>query len=745
MKSKRGRKLAVLMAVLLTLGIYGLAMPAMAEGEAPTGTPEPVATPTATPEPTVQPVASPTATPEPTVQPVASPTATPEPTATQTPTAAPTATQMPEPTAATSQFTVSDDFVQGSGANARTCRYVFANGNNVVVAQAADGKTYATIEGTDDKIEVDGNTLLVAGSAFSDGQKKEYGSVTITVNSGVLDTLVGSNRTPGSIGTSNLVINGGTIGMVVANQGTSDVTKIASTNNSGAKSYDARGSYKVGVSNIKINGGTIGAVAGTYGYTQTDAVNMTVTGGTITAQTSPVQSGIILAGTNGQVGNATLNMTGGKTAGISLMQRTLLTGKATLDIQGGTVGAIYAGSFYNDEECASQTGNWNGWGTGWVNYGQAAAIDITIGKGVSYSNIYKGFQYLDKDTFATKYPTAGDNTKLAGSETAPLTLSLASEPTGNRGAKEQHTVSVIGASDSYITTRWVASDVALDATSATLQVGDSRTLTATVAPQGAAGSLAWSSSDTSVATVENGVVKAHKAGTATITATAGSVTATCAITVKAPETVVEPPAVTGNTPKTEIAMDKEDLTQAVFTPEEKALIEAGATSSIQLSVEAVDAAALSPQVKHQMQQAAGDKLEIGMFLQIDLTKVVGDVATEVTRTNAPIRITIAIPEALRGKAAYSVLRLHDGTVTMLKDLDNDPNTVTFETDAFSDYALAYQEAVPTAPTPTPTAKPSASNTPKTGDGLWAPVLLGALLVLAAGFTLWAVRRPKHSK
>jgi cellobiose-specific phosphotransferase system component IIB len=743
MKSKRGRKLAVLMAVLLTLGIYGLAMPAMAEGEGP-DVPS-TSEPTATPEPTA--TSDPTATPE--------PTATLEPTATQTPSEEPTEpTPTPTPVApalynalgdTTSGFTVSADFVKGSGEGARTMHYVFANGHNVVVAQEADGKTYATIVGTEDKVEVDGNTMLVAGSASAEGTIYNYDSVTITVNSGVLDTLIGSNRTPGSIGTSNIIINGGTVGMVVANQGTSDVSKIASANNSGASSYGARGSYKVGTSNITVNGGILGAVAGTYGYTQTDTINMTVTGGTITAQTSPVQSGIIVAGTNGQVGNATLKMTGGKTAGISLMQRTLLTGKATLNIQGGTVGAIYAGSFYNDEEMASQTNSWGTWGVGSVNYGQAAAIDITVGKGVSYSNIYKGFQYLDKAAFATKYPSAGSNTQLAGSETAPLNLSLASEPTGNRGAKEQHTVSAIDASDSYISIQWQASNVTLNASTIGLKVGESRILNATVVPAGAASGLTWSSSDESVATVENGTVKAHKAGSATITAKAGSVTATCDIVVTAIETVVEPPVVTGNTPKTEITMDKELLAEAVFTAEEKALIETGATSSIQLSVAAVDAATLSPQVKHQMQQAAGDKLEIGVFLQIDLTKMVGDKITEVARTNAPIRVTITIPEALRGKAAYSVLRLHDGVVTVLKDLDNDPNTVTFETDAFSDYALAYQEAAATTPTPAPTVKPSASNTPKTGDSLWLPVLLGAMLTLAAGITLWAVRRPKHSK
>ena len=84
MKSKRGRKLAVLMAVLLTLGIYGLAMPAMAEGDGPDVSP--TSEPTATQEPTA--TTEPTATPEPTA--TASQTPSDEP-ADPTPTPAPVA------------------------------------------------------------------------------------------------------------------------------------------------------------------------------------------------------------------------------------------------------------------------------------------------------------------------------------------------------------------------------------------------------------------------------------------------------------------------------------------------------------------------------------------------------------------------------------------------------------------------------------------------------------------------------
>ena len=77
--------------------------------------------------------------------------------------------------------------------------------------------------------------------------------------------------------------------------------------------------------------------------------------------------------------------------------------------------------------------------------------------------------------------------------------------------------------------------VELDITQKSLNVGDTFTLTATLKPNDATNkSVTWSSSDTSVATVdENGVVTAVSEGTATITATASNgVEASCTVTVK---------------------------------------------------------------------------------------------------------------------------------------------------------------------------------------------------------------------
>ena len=76
------------------------------------------------------------------------------------------------------------------------------------------------------------------------------------------------------------------------------------------------------------------------------------------------------------------------------------------------------------------------------------------------------------------------------------------------------------------------SGITLSQTTASLIEDESVTLTATVTPADATDkTVIWSTSDTNVATVDNGVVTAKSAGTATITAKAGDKTATCVVTV----------------------------------------------------------------------------------------------------------------------------------------------------------------------------------------------------------------------
>lgn len=72
--------------------------------------------------------------------------------------------------------------------------------------------------------------------------------------------------------------------------------------------------------------------------------------------------------------------------------------------------------------------------------------------------------------------------------------------------------------------------ISLSATEATIVAGNSQTITATVSDSTA---VVWTSSDDAIATVADGKITGVKAGTATITATAGKVSATVAVTVSA--------------------------------------------------------------------------------------------------------------------------------------------------------------------------------------------------------------------
>lgn len=79
--------------------------------------------------------------------------------------------------------------------------------------------------------------------------------------------------------------------------------------------------------------------------------------------------------------------------------------------------------------------------------------------------------------------------------------------------------------------------VSLSAVTMTLNEGDSKALTATVLPVNATNkTVTWGASPAGFVTVANGVVTGSKAGTCTVTATAGGKSAQCVVTVAEAET-----------------------------------------------------------------------------------------------------------------------------------------------------------------------------------------------------------------
>lgn len=107
--------------------------------------------------------------------------------------------------------------------------------------------------------------------------------------------------------------------------------------------------------------------------------------------------------------------------------------------------------------------------------------------------------------------------------------------------------------------------VALDADEFTLEVGGTRQLTATISPENADKPvLEWTSSDESVATVSNGLVKAVAEGTATITVKAGNKTASCVVTVISNYVAVE--SVTLSAETLDLAVGEESQLTATINP-----------------------------------------------------------------------------------------------------------------------------------------------------------------------------------
>lgn len=132
---------------------------------------------------------------------------------------------------------------------------------------------------------------------------------------------------------------------------------------------------------------------------------------------------------------------------------------------------------------------------------------------------------------SSKATFTGDD--ITGSPTLALTNGAAESNISWPGGIKPENVTVTGGQTEPETVP--VTSVALDKTTATIKVGETVTLKATITPAEATNkNVNWSSSNPAVATVDgNGVVTGKAAGTATITVTTvdGNHTATCVVTV----------------------------------------------------------------------------------------------------------------------------------------------------------------------------------------------------------------------
>ncbi len=160
--------------------------------------------------------------------------------------------------------------------------------------------------------------------------------------------------------------------------------------------------------------------------------------------------------------------------------------------------------------------------------------------------------------------------------------------------------------------------------------------------------------------------------------------------------------------KVEIAEDvpttKVDISiDTLLTEEEKSQAANGISVEVTLNIQNADGTITAEEqaaVTAVIEQAESEQT-VALYLDIDLSKTIGDQApAAITETEKMITIMISIPPELQlQNRSFSVIRVHNGVATELPDLDDNPATVTIQTDRFSTYALVYSEQEADTDTP----------------------------------------------
>ena len=361
-----------------------------------------------------------------------------------------------------------------------------------------------------------------------------------------------------------------------------------------------------------------------------------------------------------------------------------------------------------------------------------------------------------KQLSATISPSDADNTKVtwSSSDETVATVDQDGLVTALKAGSVEITVTTDDGSKTAtcnIIVTTPVSGITLDVTEATLSVGGTKTLVATVTPENASEkSVIWSSSDESVATVSaDGVVTAKKAGTAKIYAVtkSGSKMKTCTITVseasssgsttsssttsekKYADVTIAEGSVKDITGSAEATAEKNTMSAAIVNNNilEKlvGVTAAEKAEGVNVWLDVVDGSSVvSDSDKAKMEEQSAD-YTVGMYLDVNLFKKVGSAdATKVSKTDGTVQISFVVPESLRASGrSYEIIRVHDGVSSILTGTyDESSYTFTFETDQFSSYAIAYKDG-------------TSVSSPKTGDNTnvwtWLMLVIAGLGLMTA--------------
>lgn len=140
-------------------------------------------------------------------------------------------------------------------------------------------------------------------------------------------------------------------------------------------------------------------------------------------------------------------------------------------------------------------------------------------------------------------------------------------------------------------------------------------------------------------------------------------------------------------------------------------INKGQTVTAKLVVKEVERNEIAQNEKNAIEEKVSDELGEDAkihYMNVSIVLVAGDKELgTLNKLQEEITITIAIPKELKEEGrTYKVIRSHGGEITVLDTVVNEDGTISFKTDRFSTYALAYADKEETSVNP---------NTPSTDD------------------------------
>ncbi|MCR5234892.1 MAG: hypothetical protein K6E53_13450 [Lachnospiraceae bacterium] len=132
------------------------------------------------------------------------------------------------------------------------------------------------------------------------------------------------------------------------------------------------------------------------------------------------------------------------------------------------------------------------------------------------------------------------------------------------------------------------------------------------------------------------------------------------------------------------------VVDSIMTPGDVMEIVDGGHANVTVSLTNIDNT-IDEDSKKIISRAVGQKPL--KYFDLTVMKMVGGAATNIKELIEPMEVVIEIPDDIyKSGRVYSIIRVHNGEVSVLPDLDDDPKTITFRTDKFSAYAISEEKA-----------------------------------------------------